>query len=546
MIRLHLFLCFIFFGITGVTGQTAPNKYWVQFTDKNNSAFSVDQPEEFLSAKTIERRSAFNIPIEENDLPVNENYIESVLELGNIGLVNTSRWFNAITIYTPDSTLIEAIENLGVVQGVRSVQLLPGQAKVPQEFIKSTFSSTEEYGESWEQSEMIGIHLLHELGFSGNGIDVAILDAGFNKVDEMDVFTRAYDEERIIETRDFVLGAEDVYGYSNHGSYVLSILAGYQKDSLIGSGYGANLHLFRTEEGAQENVVEEDNWVSAAEYCDQIGIDLINTSLGYSTFDDSTANHTYEDMDGNSTRITVASDIAASKGMLLVTSAGNSGNSEWRYITAPADADSCLTVGAVDLQRKHAPFSSFGPTFDGRVKPDVVAVGRSCAYARTDNTISRGNGTSFSSPLLAGAIASLWEAHPGKSNMEIIDAVKRSAHLYSTPNDSLGYGIPNFWLAHLDLSNDFHFVNEDIMWSVYPNPFTTDLHIQFEAFKKAEIVIRLYNMQGELLFEDGFTHQKDDVFVRTLNQEILSLSIGTYILSLEIDGDVKSTLVEKI
>ena len=546
-----LFFVACFFVANFISAQTAPNKYWVQFTDKDNTPYSIENPEEFLSQKALERRERQNIPIDELDLPVDPEYIQAVGDIDNVSWLHQSRWFNALTIYTEDSLAIESILDLPFVLQVKEVsQFIHANPKM--EAQRSYYAhpqSQNEYGKSWEQIEMIGLHTLHELGYYGQEMEIAVLDAGFRRSNILPALSRVFDEDRIRSTIDFAnFSSSEVYNYSNHGTSVLSIMASYYPDSIIGSAYLANYHLIRTEETGMENIIEEDNWVVGAEYADYIGADILNTSLGYSLFDDSTMSHVYADLDGNSTRITIATDIAASKGMIPITSAGNEGNSEWHFITAPADADSCLTIGAVNQFGLHAPFSSFGPSADGRVKPDIVAMGWNTAYATQDSLIARGNGTSFSAPVIAGATACLWQAHPEKSNMEIMEAIRLSASLYDNPNDSLGYGIPNFWLAHQLLSEKTSVFNkEEIdLVEIFPNPFSDHVNLLFNIEKDESFSIEIFNSNGELIFEGSNYMYHNDIGIRSLNQELRSLSNGVYILFVEVNGQKDQLRIVKI
>jgi serine protease AprX len=524
----------VFSAIRQMCGQTAPDKYWVQFTDKEGIEETIDQPRYFLSARAIQRRSAQKIDITAQDLPVSHAYIDLILALqDSIEIINVSKWFNAITIHTSDSLLIEEIANLPFVSGTRSVQAHHNRKELPPlKRVESQAQSTDEYGASGAQTTIHGAQLLHEMGFWGKGMHIAVLDAGFRKADVLPVFDKLHNEGRLMDTRDFVDGDNNVFHASTHGMMVLSTMAGFEPDSLIGTAIDANYYLYRTEDGSQENVIEEDNWIAAAEHADSIGVDLINTSLGYTTFDDSTSNYTYANMDGNTSRITKASDIAASKGILLVTSAGNSGNGVWHFIGAPGDADSVLTVGAVDRSGEHAFFSSFGPTADGRIKPDVMAIGEQSTIARTDSTYIPGNGTSFSAPIMCGLVACFWQAFPEKNNMEIIEAVKRSSSLYSMPNDSMGYGIPNFWQAFSAFQANIE--SNTLNFQAFPNPFQETLVITFEASDKNSVNIRLMDALGKEI-EDTCNFVSDGAQM-LCRLDLTALSEGLYYLNIHADS----------
>lgn len=533
----------LFFCLMAVQGfsQTAPGKYWVQFTDKNNSPYSIHQPSAFLSQKCIERRERLALGFDERDIPVNEAYVNQVLALGNCALHNKSKWFNAITIVTEDSTLVEQIETLPFVLQVKSVALFGSHDgisdvdKFTEENELKSFRQDElccdysEYGPSLRQIEMLNGHLIHQWGFTGKGVDVALFDAGWGGTDQLPAFSRLRNEGRIKMTRDFVYH-ESVYNRSTHGTFVLSTMAGEIPDSLIGTAPDANYFLFRTEDPLSEFPVEEDNWVAAAEFADSLGIDVINSSLGYSTFDDETLNHTYADMDGNTTHCSIAADIAASKGLIIVNSAGNSGNGIWHYITAPSDADSILCVGAVDKDIQHAPFSGYGPSSDGDVKPDVVTMGQATVYAALDSTIATGNGTSFSSPICAGMVACLVQAFPRKLNMDVIHAVRESAHQFANPDDSLGYGVPDFLKAWLILANSQDNLVGDFDMLLYPNPCVDQLTMFLFDAKWCHIAYEIYDAVGHHVFDGyGIVGDGEAGFMH-LDDAIAQLSAGNYVL----------------
>lgn len=529
----------------GCLSQTAPDKYWIQFSDKNNTPFSVDSPGDFLSEKALERRAHHGVEVEERDLPITPEYITEILAFDSVSLVNVSKWFNAITIETPDSLLIEELADLPFVSQTRSVGTFPVDLSEPQLF-RSPFPSADTtfYGPSYHQISMLGGHLLHEAGFRGATMDIAILDAGYINLFKLPAFDELIESERILGTHDFVDGDNSVHYNHAHGMYVLSTMAGIIPDSLVGTAPEANYRLYRTEDVSYENVVEEDNWIAAIEHADSAGIWLVNTSLGYSLFDDSLAHHTYASLDGNTTRITQASDWAAQRGMLLVNSAGNSGSAPWHFITPPADADSILTVGSVDPNGFHVSFSSFGPTADGRVKPDVMALGYQCVIADHDSTIRLGNGTSFSAPITCGLAACLWQANSDRTNMEIIDAIRESASLYTMPNDSMGYGIPNFWRAHLILQS-VEYQDNPFDLNVWPIPFSDQITMSFVTKNESQPTVRLLDSIGRdiLIQIDPLKH--DQYRVRTLNRSIADLPRGMYFLQVyDDDRSSQKTLVK--
>ncbi len=513
-------------------------KYWVEFTDKYNSNFSVNNPELFLSQRAIERRVRQNIPIKIQDLPINNWYIDSIRNLG-FDVLNRSKWFNGIMLSTNDSNLVDNI-NFSFVKSTfsfgrwnRNKSNQRTNSKFENDFNKS------DYGDTYNQLQMLKGNILHNRNLKGEGKVIAVLDAGFSKANEMDAFKKLFDEDRILGSWDFVAQEESVFEDHSHGMMVLSTMGAENKGQIIGTSPNASFWLLRSEDGDTENLIEEYNWLCAAEFADSVGADIINSSLGYTTFDDVNQNHTYSDMDGRTAPVSIAANLASRKGMIVVNSAGNSGSSSWHYIGAPADADSILSVGAVDENRDFAWFSSYGPSIDGRIKPTVVAQGRNTIVATSDNGILAGNGTSFSSPVIAGMTACLWQAHPNRTNIEIINAIILSANLHDNPNDSLGYGLPNYDLADQLLTFPKE-QNLNGLISVSPNPITTKsaLIINMEGFNGSlfyykDLLIEVYDIRGKKVHNNDYI-----VTPLSYNQVHFSflekISAGTYFLKIQI------------
>ncbi len=423
-----------FFIFLDSIAQVAPEKYWVKFLpSQNNSPYSsIQNPEEFLTQKAIERRINQGISIVENDLPVNPSYIQAVANTGAT-LLNVSKWFNSVTVFTEDPAVIVAINALTFVSSVDNI--INSTIEQEQNFIKSFFKNetvTElpventlkgissgksySYGSAFNQIEMLNGIALHELGFDGAGMTIAVLDAGFTNVDILAAFDSLWINNQILGYKDFADPLNpDIFGSHSHGTNVLSTMGANLPGEMVGTAPKANFWLLRSEYAPTEFIIEELNWASAAEFADSVGVDIINSSLGYNTFNEPTYNHTYQDLDGNTAPATMAADLAASKGILVVNSAGNEGNNSWMYVNAPADGDSVFSIGAVDASGNYASFSSIGPTYDGRIRPNVVAQGQSSAIISSfSGNVVTGSGTSFSSPITAGMVACLWQAHPDK------------------------------------------------------------------------------------------------------------------------------------
>ena len=474
--------------MNGLFAQSSYNTYFVQFRDKADSQFSLSNPSAYLSAKTVERRIRTGVGFDSLDLPVNGDYIQQVLQQGNSNLLLKSKWFNSITVELLDTSIAAAwkqqVEDLPFVFQVKSLPSVPLEKISIHKGTQSEegMVSDDFYGPSFRQTEMLNGHLLHQLGLNGQGMDIAVFDGGFLFADLLPAMSHLFVEGRIIETHDFLhYNSPDVFDASTHGTMVLSHMAGIMEDSLYGTAVEANYYLFQTEDVFREVRLEEDTWIQAAEWADSIGIDVINSSLGYSLFDEDYMNYSTSDMNGSTTRISQAAEICALKGTLVVNSAGNSGDDPWHVITAPSDAEHVLCIGAVNFSGVHASFSGYHPPGLNDVKPNIVAMGRQTVYAASDSTISRGNGTSFSSPIIAGMAATLWQAFPTATNMDIFNAIEESASLYSTPNDSMGYGIPDFWKAFVNLSNEIYSQPNEHSVLVFPQPSYGRFEVRVEG-----------------------------------------------------------------
>ncbi len=487
---------FFIFKMHCVYGQS--NNWWIFFNDKCTDSIS-------LSEKSIERRHSNGIEFDQFDYPVCSSYIDS-LNKNHLSIRNISRWLNAVSISVDSLQVLESILAYNFVKEIKPVQTLLKNSHDDiinfkydsDHFLKQTPLL---YGYSYNQLDMLGGVDLHNEGFLGDDILIAVFDAGFEGVESLPIFDNLWSNNQILDTYDFVDNDINVFHGSSHGTMVLSTMGGYMPDSLIGTAPNANFMLFKTEDSSSETLVEEDNWAAAAEYADSIGVDIINSSLGYTIlYDDTLNSHSYSDMDGNSTIITNAADLAASRGILVINSAGNSAGNDWYYIGAPADGDSVLAVGAVNAQGNIASFSSRGPSYDGRVKPNVCAQGVQAVVADLDSTIRVANGTSFSAPILAGLAACLWQTNTDLTNMDILNMIEESAHLFSNPNDSLGYGIPNLHQAYLNsLSANVELNNINI----YPNPFHDIFHIKNSS--NEDISVDIFNIMGTLIYSKSIS-----------------------------------------
>ena len=412
---------------TGASAQQDTLKYRISLKDKAATEYSLKKPEKYLSAKAIERRRKQNLPIDSTDLPVCRKYIDEIRKQG-VKIVVTGKWDNFVTVSCNDTTLIDRIAALPFVLSTEKVWISPGAGKPSMATERDsvlnqpTIHSDSIYGRAITQIQMSNGDKLHEAGFKGQGMTIAVIDAGFHNVDKI----TAMQNIRILGTKDFVNQQADIFAESSHGMSVLSCIGMNRPDIMTGTAPEASFWLLRSEDEYSEHLVEQDYWSAAVEFADSVGVDVINTSLGYYSFDDKSKNYKYRDLDGRHALMSRQASHIADKGMILVCSAGNSGAGSWKKITPPGDADNVLTVGAIDKRAVLATFSSVGNTADHRVKPDVVAVGVGSDVIRTDGNQGRANGTSFSSPIMCGMVTCLWQACPTLTAKEVIELVRRS------------------------------------------------------------------------------------------------------------------------
>ena len=440
---------------TGASAQQDTLKYRISLKDKAATEYSLKKPEKYLSAKAIERRRKQNLPIDSTDLPVCRKYIDEIRKQG-VKIVVTGKWDNFVTVSCNDTTLIDRIAALPFVLSTEKVWISPGAGKPSMATERDsvlnqpTIHSDSIYGRAITQIQMSNGDKLHEAGFKGQGMTIAVIDAGFHNVDKI----TAMQNIRILGTKDFVNQQADIFAESSHGMSVLSCIGMNRPDIMTGTAPEASFWLLRSEDEYSEHLVEQDYWSAAVEFADSVGVDVINTSLGYYSFDDKSKNYKYRDLDGRHALMSRQASHIADKGMILVCSAGNSGAGSWKKITPPGDADNVLTVGAIDKRAVLATFSSVGNTADHRVKPDVVAVGVGSDVIRTDGNQGRANGTSFSSPIMCGMVTCLWQACPTLTAKEVIELVRRFGDRAGFPDNIYGYGVPDMWKAYNDYKSN--------------------------------------------------------------------------------------------
>jgi serine protease AprX len=530
--------------LLGSTQIQAQNKQWLIFKDKGPETTEwQSHPERFLSQKAIDRRVKHGVGISAQDYPVSQSYLSQLAELG-LKTEGHSKWLNAVSTHT-DMSLAEIQAKCPAVVAMQPVGRLrstfdrsqthtaaPAPAPAPP-------GGTFDYGATLEQLEIINIPCLHSRGYTGSGVLIAQFDSGFLDVNTITAFDSLRNSGRLISYYDFVNHDTTVFDEDWHGLAVLSTFAGYLPGSYVGSAPHVNVALGRTETVASETHQEEDNWLMGAEWADSMGADIIQSSLGYYEFDNPADNYTYADMDGNTTIISKAADWAASRGILVCNSAGNEGASAWHYIIAPCDGDSVMCVGGVDNTLAISSFSSIGPSSDAQVKPDVVAVATNTSVVGWGGLVNNFNGTSFSSPQMAGFAACLIQAHPLRTNMEIIHAIQQSADRYLTPDSAFGYGLPDACKADSILTvldslmnnvRDIQAFGDAI--KIFPNPSNGVMMVEVPSGKFQVERFRITNIEGKVLMEipakPGAKLQELDVH---------ALPSGSYLLESHLRGN---------
>lgn len=470
------------------------NKYFVQFKDKCNNQYALSSPEQFLSARALDRRIAQGIEIDSLDLPVSSTYVQGVADLG-CEVHYTTKWLNGVVVSASSAEMAQ-VAALSYVVDTKQIYN-PSMSKESGEKdsnIDRNSGYTFNYGNSAQQIEMLNGHMLHQQGFTGEGYQIAVIDAGFLNVDIHPAFDSLWANNQILGTRDFVDPTSNIFEEHYHGAAVLSTIGGNMAGQLVGTAPHASFWLIRTENSSLEQIIEEYNWVAGAEFADSVGVDVINTSLGYYTFDDASQDHTYADMNGINTPITVGANTAALRGIAVVVSAGNEGYSSWYYISCPADSPYVLTVGAVDSDGDVTYFSSHGPTYDNRVKPDVCAMGQSSVIAEGSSSISTGSGTSFSAPIVAGLVACLWQAHPDLKVEQLLQLIRCHASSYNDPNEDIGYGIANFFFKYTSSPSE-----EQKSMLIYPNPAHQVVHFNIDVENEVGAKAEIRSIDGRLV-----------------------------------------------
>lgn len=497
---------------TRATAERVLHAYRVYLSDKNNSPYSTLHPEAFLSQRCIEKRARYNVPITTEDLPVNPAYVQAIQQISSdLHVWTKSRWTNTLTLFCYDTTHLNEVRALACVNRILPIGEYYFEDKRREEHPSNewrdtvTEPDTSIYGPAYRQIAMHNGHLLHSEGFTGDGMLIAVLDGGWSGFDYLPIMEELVGSGRLVGTYNVLPHENGLYNLTDHGTCCTSTIACNEAYNMVGTAPNAAFAFIRTEDVPVECLFEEDFWVRGAEIADSLGADVITSSLGYHQFDDTLKYPTdYSTCDGSWSIASQAATMAAHRAMIVCVAAGNEGMNAWHKLSRPSDAEDILCVGAVNVDSLYAPFSGCGPSYDGRVKPDVVACGWGTYVMRGDGTVMAGNGTSFATPIIAGLSACLWQAIPQLSSLEIMQIIRESGHQYSTPDTLMGYGIPNFyqaWLSHH--TDDVSAYTQPSHYTIYPNPCRGSFNLLCP--NDDTLRIALYDSEGRLILHERTT-----------------------------------------
>lgn len=513
------------------------SRYMIFFQDKQGTSYDISNPAEFLGPRAVERRTRHGLQVVEQDLPVSNAYVEGVRNAGAT-VMHTTRWMNGVLVACDDDTRV-VLESLPFVSRVEYVA--PGGKPSPSGR-RRVSSRTKDLGASLataKQLSLVGIDEMHAEGYTGEGVHIALMDAGYPGVNTAEPFQHIFDDDRLIDAYDFVHDDPDAFVQSNHGTSVLSVIAGYAPDVYIGGAYGASFHLYITEDVAGEYRIEEYNWLFAAERADSAGADIISTSLGYNTFDDPAMNYDKSALDGKTTVIARAAQWASERGLVVVSSAGNEGNNAWKTITTPADNEHVLAVAATNANGVRSPISSIGPSADGRIKPDVGAMGIGVSVINPSGGLGMASGTSLAAPIVTGLLAGIWQKYPHLSNHQLLHAVRVTASQSENPDHLLGYGIPNFQAV----SNMLDWQPQDKPMIVAPNPVVDTLLIRPDEPEQETCLVEIVSLQGQVLSSQTATF---NWIAQGFQADFSKLPVGMYFLRVRTGQEVYSFKIVKL
>lgn len=507
----------LLFSVATFNAFSINNTYFVKLTDKRLTEYSIESPEDFLSAKAIARRVRLNIDIDSIDLPVAKFYIDSIKSYG-AKVLHPLKWHNGLIVESNAETM-QKIKQLKFVEYSELTHSNTNNISTYRK-TKRRKLHNKPFSISQDQKAQIGVDALHNMGFRGQGVTIAVIDAGYKDANRMSAFDSLRNNGHLLGTHDFANQQSNIYNEHIHGTLVLSTMAANQPSSMIGTAPEADYWLLRSEIDEIESPLEIDLFCRAVEWADSAGVDLITTSLGYSQFDNSSLNYSYIDMDGITIRSSISATYAVQRGIFTVVSAGNEGSKEWHHITSPADANGVLSVGAVDSIGNFAPFSSYGPSYDGRVKPEVCARGYRASVVNTDNNVMNANGTSFACPIITGMVASLMSALPELDPNTLYDNICATASIANNPNDSMGYGIPNALQIYQLLTNT---QNVDFSNSIKLSQDSNSIRIHNLIHSSS---IEIINMQGKIIYSAESVENNEQISTESLERGIYLVRIG--------------------
>ena len=525
-------LFFISFTFGCINAQT--ELVFVFFKDKPNKALFFANPLSELTQKSLDRRIQLGISLNDQDAPIDQNYIQNIKNLG-FSVSDQSKWLNGVAV-NATATQISLLQSQPFVQNVESFvkNTSGGKNKSAYKFEKFNQEFDNKinfnYGTSEEQTNQINLKTLHQQGFTGNGIAIAVFDTGFPTVDTGNAYARLRNLGKIKGGYNYISKNNDLYNlsFNTHGSICMGAIGGYIEGQFVGSAPDADFYLYVTESGPLEIPEEELYWIQAAEDADRKGVDVISSSLGYGDFfDDSRYNYTYSDMTGTKSFVSRGAQIATEKGIIVMVAAGNEGNKEWHHILTPADNEKVFSLGAVTNSGESSTFSSFGPNYLGLIKPDASARGTSTATV-FNNSITSASGTSLSTPVAAGGVASLLQALPKNLSRETIkNLLRQKSSLYPNFHGQKGYGILNFGDVYTQfLSTSQTMISKKFL--IYPNPNKGEFILE----SNNSGIFKIFDFSGRMIHSANFKNGKNTIQIKK--------NSGVYIMSYEVDGKIYS------
>lgn len=531
MIRSYLTGILVLALIVQASAQDAQYAFRVFFKDKNETTYTLSNPLTYLSQRAIDRRNKYGISIDSTDLPVAKTYIDSVLTLTEGVLHLSSRWQNSCVVLLEDSTNILALQNISFVKNFKKVAYYsnglhekPGTHDSATTGNKPTDFDENFYGAAWTQIHLCDGEYLHQQGKMGEGILIAVIDVGFTGVNTVHAFDSMFQQNRLMDTWNYIYDTAHVFGYGDHGRQVLSCMASYVPETHVGTAPKAMYALYATDDLTSEQAIEEDNFVAAAERADSLGADMISTSLGYNYFDNPADSYSYSDLDGNTTLAAKAANAATRKGIMVVASAGNEGLNSWQHILTPGDADSAMTIGSVNDQKVHAASSGKGPNAAGTLKPNVSAMGVGASIISATGNVSTQTGTSYATPILAGLTACLMQTDPSLFPLEIRSLIESVSDSFAAPTNNIGNGVPDFKKAYDQITGVEEVTRIKDAFEIFPNPASERVFISAKNYSGI-LTFAIYDLQGRKV-QQGKVKTNESIVISTLQDGLYFLRIN--------------------